>query len=150
MKYSPEIVDKIIKYLKQGTSITTTCDLVKISVETFYDWKKNKPEFSERVKAATAIPDQKVENAFFKSALGFKYKEKTVDNERKTVRITTKTVPPNGSNALNWLKNRKPTEWRDKQEIDHSGTVTHGVDKELGSKLDKAIDALIDDEKASE
>lgn len=147
MKYCQEITDRIIKHLKSGSSVETACDLVGINKTTYYEWvNDNRDNFADRVKEAKAIPDKQVENAFFKSALGFKYKEKTVDNERNTVRITTKTVPPNGSNALNWLKNRRGKEWRDKQEVGIEGTVMHGIDTETQKRLDQAIDNVIEGE----
>ena len=33
-------------------------------------------------------------------------------------------APPDPGAAFNWLKNRKPADWRDKQEVEHSGNVT--------------------------
>ena len=37
MKYSEELTEKICKLLKKGNTITTTCETVGISKETFYD-----------------------------------------------------------------------------------------------------------------
>jgi hypothetical protein len=52
MKYSSEMVDEICKYLRAGNNISDTCSLVGINDDTFYDWKKNKPEFSDALKKA--------------------------------------------------------------------------------------------------
>ena len=54
MKYSPEIVKKICDLLKMGNYIHTACDCVGISKDTFYDWIKNKPDFSDAIKEAEA------------------------------------------------------------------------------------------------
>ena len=35
-----------------------------------------------------------------------------------------KYYPPDTTAGIFWLKNRKPAEWRDKQEVEHSGNVT--------------------------
>jgi hypothetical protein len=35
-----------------------------------------------------------------------------------------KFYPPDTTAAIFWLKNRAPAQWRDKQEIEHSGGVT--------------------------
>jgi hypothetical protein len=35
-----------------------------------------------------------------------------------------KFYPPDTTAAIFWLKNRKPGEWRDKQELEHTGSVT--------------------------
>lgn len=36
----------------------------------------------------------------------------------------TKEVAPDTTAQIFWLKNRKPVEWRDKQDIEHSGNMT--------------------------
>lgn len=50
-------------------------------------------------------------------------KTKSVLDEKKI-----KHVAPDVTAQIFWLKNRKPREWRDKQEIEHSGGVTNAVD----------------------
>ena len=32
--------------------------------------------------------------------------------------------PPDATSMIFWLKNRRPKEWRDKQEVEHSGEVS--------------------------
>jgi len=49
MKYSKEIIEEISGYLEEGANAKDACDLAGISEETFYAWKKEKPEFSESV-----------------------------------------------------------------------------------------------------
>ena len=39
----------------------------------------------------------------------------------------TKEVVPDTTAQIFWLKNRKPTEWRDKQQVEHSGEITNTV-----------------------
>lgn len=43
--------------------------------------------------------------------------------ELKTTKIVTKEVVPDTTAQIFWLKNRKPKEWRDKQNIELSGSV---------------------------
>ncbi|WP_263708046.1 transposase [Shouchella tritolerans] len=40
----------------------------------------------------------------------------------------TKEVSPDTTAQIFWLKNRRPDRWRDKQEVNHSGAIDHGVD----------------------
>ena len=62
-----------------------------------------------------------VENALLKAALGYEYDEvKETVNGTET---TTKYAQPNTTALIFWLKNRKPKEWRDKQEHEHSGSL---------------------------
>lgn len=135
MKYSEEIIGKIYKLLKRGNTITTTCESVGISTETFYDWKKKKPDFSDAIKKAMAIPDKKVENALYKSAImGHRFKEKefkavAVGENIKMipVKVVTKIIPPNVTAQIFYLKNRQPGEWKDVQEHEIKGKLEHAV-----------------------
>jgi len=134
MKYSEELTEKICKYLKRGNTITTTCQAVGISKETFFQWMK-KPDFYDSIKKAMAIPDKKVENALYKSAImGHRYKEKeykgvAVGEKVKMilVKTVTKIIPPNVTAQIFYLKNRQPEEWKDRHDLDLSGTVNFKV-----------------------
>lgn len=96
-----------------------------ISCATLYEWKKKYPEISEALKRAKEVADRVVENALYKSACGYEYDEITEERQfnRKTgkyemvvTKRTRKTVPPNTTAQIFWLKNRKPEVWRDKVE----------------------------------
>lgn len=105
-----------------------------ISEDTFYEYKKKHSEFSEALKKGKEVVDYEVENALLKRALGYEYEEKTYETsydertgksiERLTKR-TTKQVAPDTTAQIFWLKNRKPREWRDKQQIEHSGEINN-------------------------
>jgi len=131
MKYSKELTEKICKHLKQGNTINTTCQAVGIHKDTFFDWMKKKSDFSDSIKKAQSTADKKVENALFKMATGtFEYIERhyetTVIDKIKlgTLKKTIKkTLAPNITAQIFYLKNRKPDEWKDKQDIEHSGEV---------------------------
>ncbi|MEG0681335.1 MAG: helix-turn-helix domain-containing protein [Eubacterium sp.] len=91
-----------------------------IATGTLYDWKKKYPEISEALKKGKEVVDRKVENALLKRALGYTYEEVTYENGIET-KCVTKEVAPDTTAQIFWLKNRKPDEWRDKQNIEHSG-----------------------------
>jgi len=131
MKYSEELTEKICKHLKKGNTVTTTCQAVGIAKSTFYEWVENKSDFSDAIKKAMAIPDKKVENALYKSAImGHRYKEKefkavAVGEKIKMipVKTVTKIIPPNVTAQIFYLKNRQPDEWKDRHDLDVSGNV---------------------------
>ena len=68
---------------------------IGVTEPTIHNWKKKHKEFSMAVKLGKINPDTKVESALYHSAI-------------------------EGSNTAQifWLKNRKPTDWRDRQEIE--------------------------------
>lgn len=94
---------------------------IGISESTLNDWKKKFPEFSESLKQSKEIADRQVENALRKTALGFYYEEDMVTNQGDVVRVK-KYSKPNTTAQIFWLKNRKPADWRDKQEIEQTNT----------------------------
>jgi hypothetical protein len=53
MKYKEKIASEIIRMIEQDLcSISEICKAFKISRKTFYEWKKEKPEFKEAVEEA--------------------------------------------------------------------------------------------------
>ena len=111
-------------WAKTGLSDEQIAANIGITTTTFYDWKKKYADFSEALKKGKEVSDFEVENALFKSAIGYEYEERKEVQEvvdgvmRKKVEITRKQVPPNATSAIFWLKNRKPVEWRDVKQID--------------------------------
>lgn len=52
MKYSKEKIAEICGHVEKGLSFKDSAILSHITEETFYQWKNNKPEFSESLKNA--------------------------------------------------------------------------------------------------
>ena len=94
-----------------------------INVSTLYRWKGKYCEICEALKKGKEIVDTLVENALLKRALGYTYKEKTVENGKEKTII--KEVQPDTTAQIFWLKNRRPDIWRDKQEIDMKDVDIH-------------------------
>lgn len=51
------------------------------------------------------------------------YTPKVVDDGLVVTKVVTKMVAPDTTAQIFWLKNRKPNEYRDKRDIEHSGGV---------------------------
>lgn len=71
---------------------------IGIDVRTLYRWKKKDSRISQSLKKGKEIADYAVENALYKSA-----------------------IEGNVTAQIFWLKNRKPQQWRDKQNMELSG-----------------------------
>lgn len=54
----------------------------------------------------------------------------------------TKDIAPDTTAQIFWLKNRKPKEWRDKQELEHSGEIVNKNVKLTPEELDQEIKKL--------
>lgn len=90
-----------------------------VSRSTLNEWKKKYPDIQDSLKRGKEIVDRQVENALLKRALGYEYeeiKEKYEFGELSERTVTKKQVAPDTTAQIFWLKNRKPKDWRDKQE----------------------------------
>lgn len=99
-----------------------------VSVASLYNWKNKYLEILEALKKGKEVIDR-LENALLKRALGYKYEEVTEEESEDDFKrkVVIKEVVPDTTAQIFWLKNRKPAEWRDKQEINHSGETTHNI-----------------------
>lgn len=87
---------------------------------TLADWKNKFPDISDALKKGKEVVDVEVENALLKRAKGFAYLEEKQETDafgHKTVTKTIKQVAPDVGAAVFWLKNRKPAQWREKQDV---------------------------------
>jgi len=117
---SKEGLLKIEGWARDGLIDEQIAHNIGIAPSTLYEWKKKYTELSEALKKGKEVVDREVENALLKRALGYEYEEVKIESdgyEEKTT-VTKKFVPGDVTAQIFWLKNRKPTEWRDKQEID--------------------------------
>lgn len=106
-------------WARDGLTDEQLAEKMGINPATLYDWKNKHPEISEALKKGKEIVDIQVENALLKRALGYEYMEERVEISEKDGRKviqTTKTVPPDTTAQIFWLKNRRPDKWRDKPE----------------------------------
>lgn len=90
-----------------------------VSRSTLNSWKDKYPDILDALKKGKEIVDRQVENALLKRALGYEYeeiKEKYEFGELSERTVTKKQVAPDTTAQIFWLKNRKPKDWRDKQE----------------------------------
>lgn len=96
---------------------------MNIHVATLYEYKKKYNEINEALKKGKEVIDYEVENALLKKALGY-----TIILNKQKVTKTGDVVDikeevhyaPDVTAQIFWLKNRKPKEWREKQEYSNN------------------------------
>jgi hypothetical protein len=99
-------------------------------VRTLNHWKDAHPEFLHSLKQGKEVADAQVEKSLYERALGYSHPEVKVFNNAGEI-ITyevTKHYPPDPTSMIFWLKNRRPEQWRDKQEHDHNHHGAVAVD----------------------
>ena len=112
-------------YARDGLTDEQIAKNLDITPSTLYEWKRRYSEISEALKKGKEVVDIEVENALLKRALGYSYEEKKVEVSEEGTKVTKtiKEVVPDTTAQIFWLKNRRPEQWRDKQDIEHSGAV---------------------------
>lgn len=136
----PESLILLEGWARDGLTDEQIAKKMGVNIATLYDWKKKYPEISESLKKGKEVIDAIVENALLKRALGYRYDEVTIENGIETKRVT-KEVQPDTTAQIFWLKNRRPDKWRDKQNVEVSGSL-----KTETSKLDDLIKQMSDND----
>lgn len=100
-----------------GATDEQIADFFKVSRQTVTNWKVRKPEFFATLKDSKAEADDKVEVSLFKRATGY---TRTVERlgPGGVVVPCVEEMPPDPVSCIFWLKNRRPKQWRDKQDIE--------------------------------
>jgi hypothetical protein len=137
----PEVKEKLIQveaWCRDGLIDEQIAHNLGISIDTFYTYKKEHSEFSEALKRGKEIIDIEVENALYKKATGFTVKVKKAfkvkhvkydngkrlsEDEEVVLAEEEVYISPDTTAQIFWLKNRKPADWRDKQDIEMSGNM---------------------------
>lgn len=97
-----------------------------VSEVTINAWKKKHPEFAQALIDGKAIADGNVAEKLYQKAIGFTMKEQHIiqyQGQVTEIIEIDKEVAPDTAAIRYWLNNRQSKKWRDKQEIEHSGSM---------------------------
>jgi len=127
---------KIKTWCDKGLTNKKIAKNMGITAATLCEWQKNFIELSELLKNRTEDMIDETENALYKSAKGYEYKEvtkervlnrKTGEYELVVTKEVTKHVPPSNTAQIFILKNRRAEQWRDVNRIEVSKSVDESV-----------------------
>lgn len=129
----PEKLTLLTAWARDGLLDSQIAKNMGVSEGTLYNYKKKYPAIKEAFRKGKEVVDIEVENALFKKALGytvtvqkaFKLKDviygengkKISEKERIEYAEEEVHIPADTTAQIFWLKNRKPKEWREKQEV---------------------------------
>lgn len=126
-EYRAEYNKEARKLCMLGATDRELADFFEVSEVTINAWKNAHPSFLKSIRAGKIQADANVARRLYSRAIGY---------EHDAVKIITvsdgngsgshvEQVPyveryaPDTTAAIFWLKNRRPEQWRDKQETDH-------------------------------
>jgi len=122
--FKKEFVEQARKLAALGATDREAAEFFNVAESTLYLWKHTQPEFSEALKVGKESADARVEQSLYRRALGYSHDSMKMHVVDGAVSITpyVEHYAPDTTAAIFWLKNRKPDQWRDKQEIEHSAS----------------------------
>jgi len=109
-KFTPLNIKQAEKSFKLGLTDKQVSDVLDVNESTLNRWKTEHPEFRKSLKSWKDEADEPVERGLYSRAAGF-----TGPDDRY--------YPPDPTSMIFWLKNRKPAQWRDKVDVEHSGDL---------------------------
>lgn len=124
-KYKPEFARFAQKMTKLGATDIEIADALEINVATLYRWSASNKQFCESLKLGKAESDKRVERSLYVRATGYEHDEVDIRVVGGLIVETPirKYYPPDATSCIFWLKNRKPAEWREKVDYEHSGVI---------------------------
>lgn len=115
--YKPEYCEAVIAHLSEGASLTSFAAEINCARSTINEWIGKHEEFSESVKIAKA-----------KCAAWWEKKGRSGASGESDVNPTL---------VIFGLKNMAAEDWREKQEVQHSGSID--INKMSDEELDRKI-----------
>jgi hypothetical protein len=129
-KFDAKMVERIKLLALRGYTDVEMCKILDVSEASLNNWKQKNAGFLESLKDWKSVADGEVEASLFHRAKGYSHPEDKIfnDNGAPLVVPTTKHYPPDSTAAIFWLKNRRPQDWRDRVEVEHSGSVVTEIE----------------------
>lgn len=128
-KFKPEFVAQALKLAALGATDREVAEFFDVDERTLHRWKHQNEAFCQSLKVGKEAADERVEQSLYRRAVGYTQDDIHFSSYEGAVTQTpyVKHIPPDTTAAIFWLKNRKPTDWRDKQEVQHTGGLKLNV-----------------------
>lgn len=149
-KYTPERVARICNAIAEGKTNEQAATMGGISKDTFYEWMKSNPDFSDHIKKAKAQYEDWLMNGILEDARnslatlikGVEYEEVKTEYENdsfgnpriKKQSRTTKKILPNPTAVIFALCNRDPEHWKNRIDTEVNAKVEQQTKTELNLK----------------
>lgn len=122
--YRPEYAEQAAKLCALGATDFELADFFGVDTRSIYRWRNQHDDFCQAVTCGKEKADERVARALYNRAVGYTFESEKIQVMRdgSIVRAPMlEHVAPDPAAAMNWLKNRQPDKWRDKQEVSHTG-----------------------------
>lgn len=122
--YRPEFAVVARGMAKYGANDFDIAEEIGITSMTLWRWRSKYPEFGAALLEGKDAFDDRVERSLAQKAIGYTYhSEKIFHHEGSIIRVPiVEHYPPDVSAAKMWLGNRRPDKWKDKAEVELTGS----------------------------
>ena len=122
--YNEFVVVRVEQLAEKGLNNKQICQSLGIGVRTFYEWLEKYPQLAHALKKYRGLADIEVENALYRNAVGYTYKEQAITNRGAVVTVN-KYHAGNATSQIFYLKNRMPLRYRDR--IEHELSLSDDI-----------------------
>lgn len=126
--FKPEFVKQAAKLCALGATDLELADFFRVTVVTLNRWKIAVPEFCSSIKVAKEAADDRVERSLYNRATGYSFASEKIMTVAQGGGVSSvehvpivEHVPPDVTAQIFWLKNRRKDDWRDRQQLEHTG-----------------------------
>ncbi len=125
-EYRPEFAEQAAEMAVGGATEPEIAAELGIDVATLFRWRTRHPEFRSALKVGKDHADERVARSLYERAVGYSRKAvKIMQHQGVVMKVPyVEHIPPDPGAAKLWLSNRRPNEWRERVQHEHSGTVT--------------------------
>lgn len=119
---------KIQGWARDGLTDKQIAHNIGVAWSTLKIWKTRFPDITEALRKGKEVVDREVENALYKRAMGYwvtETKTTTLPDGAVKTEEYRKHITPDTTAQIFWLKNRKPDQWREKNDL--TLTPSNGV-----------------------
>jgi hypothetical protein len=141
--YKAQFAEQARKLCEFGATDAEIAHFFGVAISTIYLWKVQHKEFSEATKIGKRIADARVEHSLYLRAVGYSHDAVRIfkaDRGKKPIYARyIEHIPPDVEAAKFWLRNRRPDKWRDRVEIERTGSLSDRSPEELKRLLVKRM-----------
>ena len=136
-KYKEEYCEQAEKLARLGATDREMADFFGVTEQTLNNWKTdkdgNETPFFESLKRGKVESDARVVDSLYQRALGYSCREDKVFlvDKKPLIVPMMKQYPPDTTAAIFWLNNLRPSEWRDRQDINVTGDMSADVSAKI-------------------
>jgi len=129
--YRPELCELARRLALLGLTETEMAEAFNIDVGTLIEWKARHKEFREAIERGGVHADAHMAESLYHRGLGYRHEAVKIFMPAGAAAPVyapyTQHCPPDTQAMSLWLRNRQPAKWRDRQQVDMTGSVEHRI-----------------------